>query len=253
MTTLTTPNHPHLPTPRRTRPALLLTAVLTGQFIALLDVSVVNVAGPPSARPPRHRIRTPARRLRLHHRLRALIVTGARLGHPRHPTPLPHRTRRLYPRLPRLRPRPRHRHPHHRPRHPEHRSSVMVPQVLVFIQRTFDGTARARALGLYAAVIAGGTVTRRKSSAASSAPACTGGGLVLAPRLPRPTSPSDSPSSPSPPDSSPTTPPHPPPPEPAYEASTSPDSSSSPPPCSSPSSPSSSATNTDGPSGDGSP
>ncbi|MEV0075125.1 MFS transporter [Nocardia neocaledoniensis] len=37
-------------------------------------------------------------------------------------------------------------------------AAAMVPQVMTLIQRTFTGTARARALSLYAAIISGGTV-----------------------------------------------------------------------------------------------
>ncbi len=37
-------------------------------------------------------------------------------------------------------------------------AAVMVPQVMTLIQRTFTGTARARALGLYAMIVSGGVV-----------------------------------------------------------------------------------------------
>lgn len=159
MTTLTTPPTPTT-TPPRTRPALLLTAVLTGQFMALLDVSVVNVAGP-TLRTDLHATGSALQLVVSGYTIAyaALIVTGARLGRTLG-------TRRLFltglavftaaslacglaPGTGTL---------------ITARAiqgtgaALMVPQVLVFIQRTFDGTARARALGLYAAVIAGGAV-----------------------------------------------------------------------------------------------
>ncbi|SEL68500.1 MFS transporter [Streptacidiphilus jiangxiensis] len=143
------------------RPGLLLGLVLTGQFMALLDVTIVNVA-------------VPGMRVDLHAGGAALqlvvagygiayavlLITGARLGE-RHGF-----TRlflgglalftaaslacglapgvgaligfRLLQGL---------------------GAALMVPQVMSLIQRTFTGPARVRALGVYSAVLAVGGVT----------------------------------------------------------------------------------------------
>ncbi|MFE0457687.1 MFS transporter [Kitasatospora sp. NPDC058965] len=142
------------------RPGLLLALILTGQFMAVLDVSIVNVA-------------VPTIRLDLHASGAALqlviagytivyavlLITGARLG-----ARFGHRQFfqlglgvftaaslacglapgttsligfRLLQGL---------------------GAALMVPQVMSLIQRTFTGAARTRALGVYTAVLAGGSV-----------------------------------------------------------------------------------------------
>lgn len=146
--------------PRSGRPGLLLAAVLTGQFMALLDVSVVNVAGPTLSKD----LGTSGSSLQLIVAgytivYAALIITGSRLGGM-------FGYRRLFATglavftaaslacgLA-----------------PDAGSliaaravqgagaALMVPQVLSVIQRQFQGEARVRALGTYAAVIAGGAV-----------------------------------------------------------------------------------------------
>jgi MFS family permease len=136
----------------------LLAVLLAAQFMALLDVFIVNGG-------PHHRHRTP--------RLRRRLTTGHRRLH--------HRVLRA----------PDHRRPTRRPARGHRRvqlaglalfttaslacglaqgtgeliafrlvkgagSALMIPQVLSLIQRTFTGEARARALGAYAAVLATG-------------------------------------------------------------------------------------------------
>jgi MFS family permease len=143
------------------RPGLLLGLVLTGQFMALLDVTIVNVA-------------VPSIRLNLHASGSALqlviagygiayavlLITGARLGE-RHgfsrlfladlslftasslargpaPTTVALIGFRLAQGL---------------------GAALMVPQVMSLIQRLFSGPTRVRALGVYTAVLAVGGVT----------------------------------------------------------------------------------------------
>ncbi|MGW6915538.1 MFS transporter [Kitasatospora sp. NPDC054939] len=159
MTDLQTRPAPVDPTPRRAvRPGLLLALVLCGQFMAVLDASIVNVAVPG--------IRTDLDASGAALQLviagytiayAVLLITGARLG-----------ARYGYSRVFQLglavftaaslacglapatgwliafrvlqgag-------------------SALMVPQVMSLVQRTFTGAARVRALGLYAAVLAGG-------------------------------------------------------------------------------------------------
>src|SRR6266576_2417152 len=114
---------------RLVRPGLVLAVVLIGQFMAVLDASIVNVAAPS-----------------IHAVLRAsgaslqlvvagytityavLLVTGARLG-----DIVGHRRVFLG-------------------------GLVLIPQVLSLIQRTHTGPARARAMSSYSAVLAGGAV-----------------------------------------------------------------------------------------------
>lgn len=146
------------PTPGR--PGLLLAAVLAGQFMALLDVSVVNVAGPTLA----DDLGASGSSLQLVVAgytivYAALIVTGSRLGGM-------FGYRRLFvtglavftaaslacgvaPGTGSL----------IGARAVQGAgAALMVPQVLSVIQRQFQGQARAKALGMYAAVIAGGAV-----------------------------------------------------------------------------------------------
>ncbi|NUU20518.1 MAG: MFS transporter [Streptomycetaceae bacterium] len=150
---------PGAPTPSG-RPGLLLAAVLTGQFMALLDVSVVNVAGPTLSAD----LGASGSALQLIVAgytivYAALIVTGSRLGGM-------YGYRRLFatgltvftvaslacgiaPGTDTL----------IAARAVQGAgAALMVPQVLSVIQRQFQGEARARALGTYAAVIAGGAV-----------------------------------------------------------------------------------------------
>ncbi|MGW1889070.1 MFS transporter [Streptomyces sp. NPDC002004] len=163
MTTTTSPSASPTPATSKdpatdNRPKRLLAVVLTGQFMALLDVFIVNVAAPT--------IRTELRATGAGLQLviagytityAVLLITGARLG-----DLLGHRrvfltglafftaaslacglaggTGELI----------------------AYRlaqgagSAVMIPQVLSLIQRTFTGEARARALGVYSAVLATG-------------------------------------------------------------------------------------------------
>lgn len=147
--------------PRPTvRPGTVLTLVLVGQFMAVLDGSVVNVAAP-TLRADLHTTGASMQLVLASYTIAyaVLLVTGARLG------------ARLGP----------------------HRvflaglavftaaslacalapgagsliafrtvqgvgAALMVPQVLSIIQRSVTGAARARALGLYASAIAGGVV-----------------------------------------------------------------------------------------------
>ncbi|MER7757229.1 MFS transporter [Kitasatospora sp. NPDC097643] len=140
------------------RPGLLLALVLCGQFMAVLDVSIVNVAVP-TIRTDLHASGAALQLVIAGYTIAyaVLLITGARLG-----------ARYGYSRLFQLglagfttaslacglapatgwlivfrllqgag-------------------SALMVPQVMSLLQRTFTGTARTRALGLYAAVLAVG-------------------------------------------------------------------------------------------------
>ncbi|WP_436771172.1 MFS transporter [Yinghuangia sp. YIM S09857] len=142
------------------RPGLLLAAVLTGQFMALLDVSVVNVAAP-TLREDLDASGAALQFIVAGYTIvyAALIVTGSRLGGM-------FGYRRLFvtglavftaaslacgvaPETGSL----------IAARAVQGAgAALMVPQVLSVIQRQFQGEARAKALGLYAAVIAGGAV-----------------------------------------------------------------------------------------------
>jgi EmrB/QacA subfamily drug resistance transporter len=138
----------------------LLTILLTGQFMAILDVSIVNVAAPTI----RTDLSASGARLQLivagyTIAYAVLLITGARLG-ARHG----HRTVFLIGlaaftaaslacglaqtsgQLIAFR------------FGQGVGAALMVPQVLSLIQRSFSGAARARALSLYAAAIAGGAV-----------------------------------------------------------------------------------------------
>ncbi|MDI2124924.1 MFS transporter [Yinghuangia seranimata] len=146
--------------PARGRAGLLLATVLTGQFMALLDVSVVNVAAPTM----RSDLGASGSSLQLIVAgytivYAALIVTGSRLG-----GMLGYRRMflaglavftgaslacGLAPGTGSL----------IGARGVQGAgAALMVPQVLSVIQRQFQGEARAKALGRYAAVIAGGAV-----------------------------------------------------------------------------------------------
>lgn len=154
------PSAPIATTPARARPGLVLAVVLVGQFMAILDVAIVNVA----AATIRSDLDTSGAALQMviagyTIAYAMLLITGARLGG----------------------------------REGARRvflaglalftgaslacglatssgmligcrfvqgagAALMVPQVLSIIQRNFDGPARARALSAYAAVIAGGIV-----------------------------------------------------------------------------------------------
>ncbi|GAA1155694.1 MFS transporter [Kitasatospora gansuensis] len=158
MTDLQTPPVVAAPTPAPTRSGPLLALVLLGQFMALLDVSIVNVAVPGI----RTGLGASGAALQLvvagyTIAYAVLLITGARLG-----------ARHGYSRLFRiglaaftaaslacglapgtgwligfrvLQ---------------GAGAALMVPQVMSLIQRTFTGAARVRALGLYSAVLAGG-------------------------------------------------------------------------------------------------
>ncbi|WP_371481579.1 MFS transporter [Kitasatospora sp. NBC_00315] len=146
------------PTRAAARPGLLLALVLGGQFMAVLDVSIVNVAVP-TIRTDLHASGAALQLVVAGYTIAyaVLLITGARLG-----------ARFGYGRLFQLglagftaaslacglasgtgwligfrllqgvg-------------------AALMVPQVMSMIQRTFTGAARTRALGLYSAVLAGG-------------------------------------------------------------------------------------------------
>ena len=138
----------------------MLAIVLAGQFMAILDVSIVNVAAPTI----RADLGTSGSGLQLiisgyTIAYAMLLVTGARLGGLSGP-------RRLFllglalftARVPRLRAR--------RVRGAliafrllqGGGAAMMVPQVLSIIQLGFEGAARAKALSAYSAVLAGGVV-----------------------------------------------------------------------------------------------
>ncbi|MCG6493575.1 MFS transporter [Kitasatospora sp. A2-31] len=143
---------------RAVRPGLLLALVLCGQFMAILDVSIVNVAVPT--------IRTDLNASGAALQLviagytiayAVLLITGARLG-----------ARYGYSRLFRvglagftaaslacgLAPATGWLIAFRLLQGAG--SALMVPQVMSLLQRTFTGAARTRALGLYSAVLAGG-------------------------------------------------------------------------------------------------
>ena len=146
------------PVRRQARPGPLLALVLTGQFMAVLDVSIVNVAVP-TVRTDLHASGAALQLVIAGYTIAyaVLLITGARLG-----------ARFGYGRLFRLglagftaaslacglapgtgwliafrllqgag-------------------AALMVPQVMSLIQRVYTGAARTRALGLYSAVLAGG-------------------------------------------------------------------------------------------------
>jgi MFS family permease len=151
---------PHAARPRQQSPGALLAVVLAGQFMALLDASVVNVAAP-SIHADLHASGAGLQLVVAGYVVTyaVLLVTGARLG-----DLLGHRriflaglalftfaslgcglagttatlvTLRFIQGA---------------------GAAAMIPQVLSLIQRTFTGAARARAMRRYAAVLAGGTV-----------------------------------------------------------------------------------------------
>ncbi|WP_083977092.1 MFS transporter [Kitasatospora azatica] len=147
--------------PRRTtRPGLLLALILTGQFMAVLDVAIVNVAAP-TIRVDLHASGAALQMVIAGYTIAyaVLLITGARLG-----ARFGHRSLfqlglvvftvaslacglaqdtagligfRLLQGM---------------------GAALMVPQVMSLIQETFTGPARARALGIYTAVLAGASV-----------------------------------------------------------------------------------------------
>jgi EmrB/QacA subfamily drug resistance transporter len=143
-----------------TRPGLILALLLTGQFMAILDVSIVNVAAP-TLRSDLHASGAGLQMVIAGYTISyaVLLITGARLGdrfgHGRAfraglagfttasllcglaPTTSLLVTFRLVQGV---------------------GAALMMPQVMSLIQRTFAGGARARALSLYSAVIACGAV-----------------------------------------------------------------------------------------------
>ncbi|HVU92437.1 MAG TPA: MFS transporter, partial [Jatrophihabitans sp.] len=147
--------------PARTRrPGAILTVLLLGQFMAILDVSIVNVAAP-TLRADLHASGAGLQLSVAGYTITyaVLLITGARLGDrighgyafryglvgftlaslacglaPNTGTLIAFRMVQGA------------------------GAALMMPQVMSLIQRTFDGTARARALSLYSAVIAGGAV-----------------------------------------------------------------------------------------------
>ena len=143
-----------------TRPGLILALLLTGQFMAILDVSIVNVAAP-TLRSDLHASGAGLQMVIAGYTISyaVLLITGARLGdrfgHGRAfraglagfttasllcgvaPTTSLLVTFRLVQGV---------------------GAALMMPQVMSLIQRTFAGAARARALSLYSAVIACGAV-----------------------------------------------------------------------------------------------
>jgi MFS family permease len=144
----------------RQRPGLLLATVLAGQFMAILDVSIVNVAAPTL----RHDLHASGSGLQLviagyTIAYAMLLITGARLGdlwgvRRSFTTGLalftvaslacglaPATGWLIAFRLAQ-----------------GAGAALMVPQVLSVIQRHFDGAGRARALSLYSTVLAGGAV-----------------------------------------------------------------------------------------------
>ncbi|MFE9423392.1 MFS transporter [Kitasatospora sp. NPDC006697] len=142
------------------RPGVVLGLILTGQFMAILDVAVVNVAAP-TIRTDLHANGAGLQMVIAGYTIAyaVLLITGARLG-------ARYGHRRLFqlglagftlaslacglaPTAGAL---------------IGFRflqgigSALMVPQVMSLIQKTFTGAPRARALGVYTAVIAGGSV-----------------------------------------------------------------------------------------------
>ncbi len=151
---------PGAPPPGPSRPGLLLFLILTGQFMALLDVSIVNVAAP-TIRTDLHASGAGLQFVIAGYTIAyaVLLITGARLGE-RYgysrlfqtglavftlsslvcgvaPTTGALIGFRLLQGV---------------------GSALMVPQVMSLVQRTFTGAARVRALGVYTAVLAGGGV-----------------------------------------------------------------------------------------------
>jgi MFS family permease len=142
------------------RPGVILALLLTGQFMAILDVSIVNVAAP-TLRSDLHASGAGLQMVIAGYTISyaVLLITGARLGdrfgHGRMfraglagftsasllcglaPTTGLLITFRLLQGV---------------------GAALMMPQVMSLIQRTFAGAARARALSLYSAVIACGAV-----------------------------------------------------------------------------------------------
>lgn len=142
------------------RPGAILAVLLTGQFMAVLDLTIVNVAAP-SIRADLHASGAGLQLVVAGYTITyaVLLITGARLGD-RYGAARAFRiglagftaaslacalagttTQLVAFRLLQ-----------------GAAAAVMMPQVLSLIQRTFAGPARARALSLYAAVIACGTV-----------------------------------------------------------------------------------------------
>lgn len=142
------------------RPRLLLALILCGQFMAILDVSIVNVAVP-TIRTDLHASGAALQLIVAGYTISyaVLLITGARLG-----ARFGHRRLfqlglavftaaslacglapdaagligfRLVQGL---------------------GAALMVPQVMSMIQRTYTGPARTRALGIYTAAVAGGSV-----------------------------------------------------------------------------------------------
>jgi EmrB/QacA subfamily drug resistance transporter len=146
--------------PRATRPGAVLAVLLVGQFMAILDVSIVNVAAP-TLRTDLHASGAGLQMVIAGYIITyaVLLITGARLGdrfgHGRAfrlglagftaaslacglaPNTVTLVTFRLVQGA---------------------AAALMMPQVMSLIQRTFAGSARARALSLYSAVIACGAV-----------------------------------------------------------------------------------------------
>jgi MFS family permease len=143
-----------------TRPGSVLAVLLLGQFMAILDVSIVNVAAP-TLRTDLHASGAGLQLAIAGYTISyaVLLITGARLGDrighgrafraglalftlasllcglaPNAATLIGFRFVQGV------------------------GAAVMMPQVMSLIQRTFDGPARARALSLYSAVIASGAV-----------------------------------------------------------------------------------------------
>lgn len=162
--------------PATSRPGLVLFVLLLGQFMAILDVSIVNVAVPTI----RTDLATSGAGLQLivagyTISYAVLLVTGARLGD-RFGASRAYRSGLalftlaslacgLAPTAGAL---------------IAFRvvqgvgAAVMMPQIMSLIQRTFTGAARARALSLYAAVIACGRCSARWWADCSSRLTCSG-------------------------------------------------------------------------------
>jgi MFS family permease len=160
MTTTTVAPVPAPVLPSTARPGLVLFVLLVGQFMAILDVSIVNVAVPTI----RTDLATSSAGLQLivagyTISYAVLLVTGARLGD-RFGASRAYRSGLALFTLASLA----------CGLAPTAGSliafrvvqgvgaAVMMPQIMSLIQRTFSGAARARALSLYAAVIACGAV-----------------------------------------------------------------------------------------------
>ena len=160
MTTLLESSRARRPAAKPARPGAVLTVILLGFFMAILDVAIVNVALP-TIRSTLHSsgagLQLSASGYTISYAV--LIVTGARLGdlwgHARlfraglalftlaslacglAPTTAALIAFRLVQGA---------------------GSAAMMPQVLSLIQRTFEGRARLKAMSLYTAVISGGAV-----------------------------------------------------------------------------------------------